>query len=145
MKRRQLEDILDALSEAVSDESGAWRKLGQVERTALFPYLARGMIGNGGFKYCCEGEVPLAEAAHGFRELGFSDVANACEQVANAVFPEGREPDDWELRDTLVESADWERFRAELKIVWSLPMEALLKRIERHVEDHPADFRRWLS
>lgn len=138
--------ILDAMSHASTARPVGWRELTQVERIALLPHCARGFIGNGGFRYFYEGDVPLLEVARGFRELGFGQVAEACEQVAFALFPGGREPDaseDWEARQAVLQRADWDGFLPQEKVVWALPEPVLFQRVGQYVERHRAAFERW--
>jgi hypothetical protein len=63
------------------------------QKDVLLPWVARGIIGNGGFKYFYQGlQFDPLVTAQAFRALGLEDVAAACERSLS-VFPGGRMPD----------------------------------------------------
>jgi hypothetical protein len=68
--------------------------LSEEEKTVLVPYwAARGVIGNGGFRYFFEGKHQLLEVARRMRLLQLNAVADACEKVVRDIFPNGVPPD----------------------------------------------------
>jgi hypothetical protein len=113
--------------------------LSEEERTVLLPWWARGVIGNGGFRYFYEGSADLHEVARRMAALGFADVARALEAVATRV--DASVPG----RAAQTEHLDrirWKDFEVAEGVVLELDFDALLAAIERYVEDRPAAFSR---
>jgi hypothetical protein len=113
-----------------ADERGL-ESLTPEERTILVPWVARGVIGNGGFRYFFEGNLDLAEVARAFRELGCHQVGEACERVLSA-FSAGRPTD--------LARVDWDRFLADEDVVYELKWEGLLSAIASHINENREAF-----
>src|SRR5215475_10796835 len=77
------------------------------QRNVLLPWSARGIIGNGGFKYFYEGTQDPLATARAFRALGFEDVATACERSL-FVFRLGRVPISEPARLKAFAAVDWD-------------------------------------
>jgi hypothetical protein len=69
---------------AAADEKGI-DALTARQQLVVRTWSARGIVGNGGFRYFLEGSAPLQPVANGFRELGFPAAADACERVLATV------------------------------------------------------------
>lgn len=109
-----------------ADEHGL-ESLTAKERTILLPWFARGVIGNGGFRYFFEGGHDLAEVAGAFRELGRHAVASACERVGSR-FAEQRPKD--------LAQVNWDQFTNEEDVIYELTWEELLAAIGKFVDQH---------
>jgi hypothetical protein len=104
------------------------------ERTVLLAWWARGVVGNGGFKYFLEGGSELGPIADAFRSLGFPEAAEACERVDAEVVAEGRLPRDEEARRAALAHVDWRRFEADEREILAVKWELLTSAIGRHIE-----------
>jgi hypothetical protein len=106
------------------------------------PWSARGIIGNGGFRYFYEGTQDPLATARAFRALGFEDVATACERSL-FVFPLGRMPLGEPGRFEAFKAVDWDSnsVRELDKTVWRLTWDDLLASIGVYMSRHPAAFR----
>ena len=108
------------------------------QKDVLLPWVARGIIGNGGFKYFYQGlQFDPLVTAQAFRALGLEDVAAACERSLS-VFPGGRMPDN----EALLAAVDWnsDSLRELDKTVWRLSWDDLLASIGAYMSRHPAAF-----
>jgi hypothetical protein len=109
------------------------------EKNVLLPWSARGIIGNGGFKYFYQGTTDPVATARAFRTLGLEEVAQACEKSIS-IFPGGRWPgagESWKY----VDRVDWGLLRDAEKTVWGLTFDDLLSSIAAYISRRPAVFR----
>jgi hypothetical protein len=104
------------------------------ERTVLLAWWARGVIGNGGFKYFFEGGAELGPVARAFHALGFPKAAEACDRVDAEVVAEGRVPRDDEARRAALAHVDWKRFQADEREISAVKWELLSSAIGRYIE-----------
>jgi hypothetical protein len=137
MDQRKVERILQELGEQ-ADEHGL-EALAAEQRTVLLPWFARGVIGNGGFKYLFQSAHDAGAIARAFHELGCHAVGDAV-LGAPAVFPGGRVPSDAAERESLLEAVDWEQLRAAEDTVYELSWDELRRRIADYVTAHPRAF-----
>jgi len=112
------------------------------QKNVLLPWSARGIIGNGGFKYYYEGNQDPLATARAFRALGFEDVATACERSL-FVFPLGRMPLGEPGRFEAFKAVDWDSnsVRELDRTVWRLKWDDLLASIGVYMSRHSAAFR----
>jgi hypothetical protein len=103
----EVKKALKALGEE-ADAEGIDR-LTDEQRNALVPYWARGVIGNGGFRYFFQGNHDLTDVARRLRTLGLDPAAEACDQVAAAIFPGGVAPGEEARREAILRQVDWEQ------------------------------------
>lgn len=132
MTEQEVERLMGQLGQK-ADELGM-AALEPLERTALLAWWARGVVGNGGFKYFFEGGSDLAPVAGAFRALGFSAAAEACERVDAQVVAEGRLPRDEGARRAALAHVDWRRFEADERELFAVKWELLGAAIGRYVE-----------
>lgn len=134
---KEVEQILKNLGRT-ADQRG-FDALTREEKNVLLPWSARGVIGNGGFKYFYQGTMDPIATARAFRLLGWEEVACACEESL-AVFPGRRWPgpaDSWKHLD----GVDWERFRDIDRKVCGLTFDNLLSSIATYISRRPGAFR----
>jgi len=134
MSRERVQRIIKELG--VRAEMDGIGTLNEEERDVLVPYWARGIIGNGGFKYFFEGTYDLADVARRFRQLKLESVAAASDAVLAAVFPAGP-PAGAKQREEALSRADWSQFELEEDAVFDLTWEALESAIAAYVLQHP--------
>ena len=133
MTEQDVERLMEQLGQK-ADERGL-AALDPAERTVLLAWWARGVIGNGGFKYFFEGGSELGPVARAFRALGFPKAAEACEHVDAEVVPEGRAPRDDEARRAALAHVDWRRFEADQLEIFAVKWELLSGAIGRYIEN----------
>lgn len=104
----------------------------------VLAWSARGIIGNGGFRYWYQGkndaEVRLTIDA--FRVLGVRVVADAC-QESLAAFPAGVVPTNEADRDRAIAAIDWSKLRDAESVVFDVSFEELLEHMGRYVDRVP--------
>jgi hypothetical protein len=110
--------------------------LSEEEKTILAPYWARGVIGNGGFRYFFEGKHDLTDVARRMKALQFDAAAAACEKVARQVFPRGLAPADDAEREALLAKVDWKRFAGEEDVIFDLGWQELLEAVAGYIDRH---------
>ncbi len=132
MTEQDVEQLMQQLGQK-ADALGS-SALASLERTVLLAWWARGVIGNGGFKYFFEGGSELGPIARAFRSLGFPQAAQACERVDAEVVVEGRLPRDDEGRRAALAQVDWRRFEAAEREIFAVKWESLTRAIGRHIE-----------
>lgn len=139
MEANRAKDLVSSLG-AQADLHGL-DSLSEEERSVLVPYWARGVIGNGGFRYFYEGNHDLHDVARRMRTLQLDAAATACESVAQHVFAGGAVPRNDDEREALLSKVDWKRFSQEEDVVFDLRWEDILDAVGRYVEAHPAAFK----
>lgn len=102
-------------------------------------WSARGIIGNGGFRYFLEGETPLLPVVDGYRQLGFAEAADACERVMKAI-AEAPALDDKGRRTAVFEARGKDAFEAEESAVFAVEWDALQAAIGDFMRSNPRDF-----
>jgi len=138
MDNQQTRDIIDVLAFR-ADESGI-ETLNADERVVVLAWGARGVIGNGGFKYFFEGSTDLGTVAEAFRCLGLDAVAEVCDDVQRSVFAGGRTPSSEKERDAALAMVDWRQFDDKEDVVFELSWDDLLGAIARYIEAHASAF-----
>jgi hypothetical protein len=121
-----------------ADEDGL-EALPQRHRIVVLAWAARGIIGNGGFRYYYEGGWRMAEVAAAYRTLGFEQAARACESTLR-IFPACMPPRDDERRREIVQRTDFDQFEDEESKVYDVDWESLEAAIKRYMDRHPVDF-----
>jgi uncharacterized protein DUF4375 len=134
MTEQEVERLMHQLGQKADDLGLS--ALEAPERTVLLAWWARGVIGNGGFKYFFEGGSELGPVAREFRALGFPKAAEACERVDAEVVAEGRLPHDEAARRAALARVDWRRFEADEREIFAVKWELLSSAIGRYVETH---------
>ena len=139
MERERAKKLLRALGEKA--DSHGIQALSEEERNVLVPYWARGLIGNGGFRYFFEHDHPLSDTVRRMRSLGLGSTADACESVLGQLFPGGAEPADYWERRRLTDGIDWDRFDPEESAIYKVSWDQFTDAIGAYIESHPDAFR----
>jgi hypothetical protein len=129
---QEVEQLMQRLGQ-IADQSGL-TVLEPPERTVLLAWWARGVVGNGGFKYFFEGGSELGPVASAFRALGFPQAAEACERVEAEVASEGGLPRDEQGRRSALAHVDWRRFQADEREIFAVKWELLSAAIGRYIK-----------
>jgi uncharacterized protein DUF4375 len=138
MNERETECLVTALADkAQASGIGA---LSDEERNALVPWWAVGELDNGGFQLFFEANHPLADVSRRLRLLGFEGAAAACDEVAAALFPGGKEPLDRAAKEALLAGVEWKQFRPQERVIFAVEWDELLRAIGRYVDAHPQAF-----
>jgi hypothetical protein len=108
-----------------------------VQRTALLPWWAKGIVDNGGFQYFYEGAWNAEEVAAAFAEIGLPEAAEAYRQT-RAVFPADRRLEEQDYRvqwmsdnAAAIEAA----FAAADGVIWDLT-DPLFEALARYINAH---------
>ncbi len=126
MNAQEVRQLLDELGQ-VAEERGL-EALTEAERTIVLAWTARGIVGNGGFRYLFQGALDARAIAAAYWTLGLEDVANAVEE-AIAAFPGGAIPAGLRERQEHVARVGRDHFEAADRRVYDLAWEALLNTI----------------
>ena len=132
---------------AVKADDRGMEALSEHEKNIVLPWSARGIIGNGGFKYFFEGSHPLSDVSQRFRALGLERVARSCDEVLVALFGHQPEIVGQSEREAGLGGIDWDRFEAHEDVVFELKWEELLDVIGAYIDRFPeafADVRAWV-
>jgi hypothetical protein len=138
MDQARAKEILRALG-ARADVDGL-SALSDDEQTVLAPYLARGIIGNGGFRAFFEGEHALSQVARRMRALGLVAAGDACDRVLEQVFLGGVAPTTAAEREALLGRVDWAAFEDEEDVVFEVSWDQLTAAVVRYMERRPDAF-----
>lgn len=128
---RKIQELMEELG-AKSDSQGL-AGLRETEQVAVVAWSARGIIGNGGFKYFYEGSVEMAHVARAFRELGFPGAAAACERIDASIPAAARPGGDAAARGSVLPGFDWQRFDADEDAIVDVSWEDLGHAIGKHL------------
>jgi Domain of unknown function (DUF4375) len=140
LPKRSLEQRIYAVCGA-ADEHGM-DALSAPQRTIVLAWAAKGIIGNGGFKYFYEGEWRGAELAQAYRALGFAAAAEACDRSLDA-FPARQPPRDAARRYQYIAAGEDAVFGDLEDAIFALEWSALELAIGEYMAKHVEEFRRF--
>jgi hypothetical protein len=120
-------------------DEGGLESLPARQRTVVLAWGARGIIGNGGFRYFFQAAWNMAAVADAFRALGFAEAALACEKALE-IFPDHTPPPDAERRRTVLASVNFKPYAPYERIVYRIDFDTLRSAIGEYIKQHAADF-----
>jgi hypothetical protein len=134
----------DSLERAIYElctraDEGGLESLPDRQRTVVLAWGARGIIGNGGFRYFFEGAWHMTAVADAFRILGFAEAADACEKSLE-IFPDHTPPQDAKRRRAILSDTNFKPYAPYEKIVYRIEFDALRSAIGEYIQQHAADF-----